>query len=193
MSVELLQIIALISYILAFCMLITAIALFFVLKIPAVVGNLTGATARKAIESIRLQNENAVKAEKTKQSEMNAQRGRLTDKISPSGNLQHVTGIIEGAGETTKMDTVELMSNAVAANVASNETTLLGGRSGTETTILAEEQEIGATTLLQPNQEPGEVQFLEGQMGNGVPVEQESVEYSVDIDMGFAESTETID
>ena len=38
-------------------MLAVTVVLFFVLRIPNVIGDLTGANARKAIESIRNQNE----------------------------------------------------------------------------------------------------------------------------------------
>jgi len=43
--------------ILAILMFVVSLILFFVLKIPAVIGDLSGATARKAIENIRNQNE----------------------------------------------------------------------------------------------------------------------------------------
>ena len=83
MSIERLQSISIISYIIAVVLLLIAIALFFLLDIRRIIGDLTGITARKAIEDIRRQNENT--GEKNyKSSPVNVARGRLTDKISPS-------------------------------------------------------------------------------------------------------------
>lgn len=57
MSIELLQTLSLVSYIVAAVLFLTAIALFFLLDIKKVFGDVTGRTARRAIESIRQQNE----------------------------------------------------------------------------------------------------------------------------------------
>ena len=55
MSVELLQILSVVAYILAVVMLVLSIILFFVLNIRKVIGNLSGSTAKKAINDIRNQ------------------------------------------------------------------------------------------------------------------------------------------
>ena len=60
--------------------------LFFKLKILSVVGDLSGATARKAIENIRNQNA-ATKNKAHKSSPVNQERGKVTEKITPSGKL----------------------------------------------------------------------------------------------------------
>ena len=57
MSVELLQILSVVAYILAVVMLVLSIILFFVLNIRKVIGNLSGSTAKKAINDIRQKNE----------------------------------------------------------------------------------------------------------------------------------------
>ena len=57
MSVELLQTLSLTSYIIAGVLLLMSVALFFLLDIRKVIGDVTGSTARKAINSIREQNE----------------------------------------------------------------------------------------------------------------------------------------
>lgn len=86
MSIERLQSISTISYIAAVILLLIAIALFFLLDIRKIIGDLTGITARKAIENIRRQMKST--GEKNyKSSAVNIARGRLTDKISPSGKL----------------------------------------------------------------------------------------------------------
>lgn len=57
MTVELYRIIAIVCFSIAGLMLIASIILFFWYKIPKVVGDLTGSTERKAVESIRRHNE----------------------------------------------------------------------------------------------------------------------------------------
>ena len=71
-------------------MLAVSILLFFVLHIPKVLNDLTGRSARKAIDNIRKQNEST--GNKSYQSSsVNLNRGKLTDKISDSGTLQSNT------------------------------------------------------------------------------------------------------
>ncbi len=57
MSVELLQTLSLIAYILAGLFFLVAVALFFYLKVPALWGEVTGRTARKAIRTMKWKNE----------------------------------------------------------------------------------------------------------------------------------------
>ena len=124
--------------VLAGIMLITSVLLFFLLKIPHVLGDLTGRNARKAIESIRNQNElSGDKLYKT--SQVNRERGKLTDKISPSGSLMRDPSGILGGGAmaTEKISTQELPPE-------SNETTVLDVAS--ETNVLS--AEAGETTVL---------------------------------------------
>jgi len=134
--------------ILAAIFFIISLILFFVLKIPSVIGDLSGATARKAIEDIRNQNEST--GEKTyKSSLVNRERGKLTDKISPSGNLiKNPSGGIWGAMSTEKISTQKLSSDAVNETtvLGSNETTLLSV--GNETTVLGSNE----TTVLNGSQ-----------------------------------------
>lgn len=112
-------------------MAIVSIALFFLLKIPRVIGDLTGSTARKAIEEIRQQNESS--GHKTyKTSLVNQQRGKLTDKISPSGNLYPPeTDPLGGAMATEKIGTEQL------AHV-SDDTELLSDIGSEETSVLSD-------------------------------------------------------
>lgn len=130
--------------------LAAAAALFFVLKIPNVIGDLTGANARKAIADIRNQNE-ATGTKSYKPSAVNRERGRITDKMTPSGRLLRYPSAGMGGGhETTKISTAKLSKEAMeAANQttildAANETQVLS--SAQETTVLYTEE----TTLLQP-------------------------------------------
>lgn len=134
--------------ILAAVMLAVTVLLFFVYKIPTVIGDLTGANARKAIENIRNQNENSGdKLYKT--SQVNRERGKLTDKISPSGSLMRdPSGILGGGAMATEKistqelpqvdETTVLESNATTV-LGSNETSVLGNAGAGETTVLVAE------------------------------------------------------
>ena len=122
-----------------------SILLFFLLRIPKVINDLSGRTARKAIDDIRRQNEES--GDKSYQSSaVNLERGKLTDKISKSGRLipkrsdafgtgviteKISTGRLDGAGETTLLDT----AGETTLLDAGNETTLLS--SAGETAILS--------------------------------------------------------
>lgn len=125
--------------ILAAVMLVVTVILFFVYKIPTVIGDLTGANARKAIENIRNQNESSGdKLYKT--SQVNRERGKLTDKISPSGSLmKDPSGHFAGAMATEKISTQELPPEETTVLDVSNETTVLDNAGAGETTVLTTE------------------------------------------------------
>ena len=126
--------------ILSVIMLITSVLLFIFLKIPNVIGDLTGSNARKAIENIRSQNEH-MGNKVYKSSAVNRARGKLTDKITPSGRLQNSK---DGAGamRTEKISTINLAEDE--KNQA-EETTVLNS---SETTVLSENYSASETTVL---------------------------------------------
>jgi len=125
--------------VLAAILLVVSVVLFFVLKIPAVIGDLSGATARKAIENIRNQNENSGE-KKHGASVVNKARGRVTDKISPSGNLvRNPSANLGNAFATEKISTQKLVMEESVG-----ETTVL--EMAEETTVLSY---AGETTLLE--------------------------------------------
>lgn len=142
-------------------MFAVSVLLFIFLKIPKVISDLTGATARKAIKQIREQNE-ASGDKGYKVSAFNEARGKLTDKISPSGNvIQQHRSQMPGIN-TSKIDTQELHVDE-AANQTSvldqmdgttvlnqfEGTTVLGGENAGETAILsAPESPAGETSVL---------------------------------------------
>lgn len=139
--------------ILAVLMFVVSLILFFVLKIPAVIGDLSGATARKAIENIRNQNEES--GDKVyKSSTVNKERGKLTDKISQSGNLHTTPSDKLGFGmRTEKISTQRLDVEDVGETTVletSNETTVLSSNVG-ETEVLNEVPTYNETTLLTPD------------------------------------------
>ena len=158
-----------VGLVLAGIMLVVSVILFFVLKIPAVIGDLSGATAKKAIENIRNQNEES--GEKAyKSSAVNRERGRLTDKISPSGSLHTKPSDKLGFGmKTEKISTQRLDaedSGETTLLSAANETTVLSNNAG-ETEVLNEAPAFNETTLLSPDMMAPSTESNDVQMGFG--------------------------
>ncbi len=88
MSVELLQILSLISYILAGLFLLLAIVLFFYLKVPSLWGEVSGRTARKAIEAMKWKNEEAGPKALPTAISHEPTASKLTAKIAKANQLQ---------------------------------------------------------------------------------------------------------
>ena len=134
-------------------MFVVSVLIFILLKIPKVISDLTGATARKAIKNIREQNE-ASGDKAYKVSAFNEARGKLTDKISPSGNIVHQYQAQMRGIDTTKISTQELRVDD-AANQTSvldqyNETSVLSEGVGETSVLAASEQTCGETSVLSP-------------------------------------------
>lgn len=123
MSVELLQTLSFAVYMIAGIMAMIAVILFFALDIRKVFGDVSGTTAKRAIEDIRRQNE--LSGDRAyKPSYVNMSRGRVTDKRSPSGRLSKMTSKISGSVGTEKNSTAKL-SPAAQTDIISSETTIL--------------------------------------------------------------------
>ena len=152
---------------------VIAVILFFTLKIPKVISDLTGRTARKAIESIRMQNEQS--GDKTYQSSaVNLERGKLTDKISQSGRLMSRDATPFGTGVITeKISTMELEQPA-------GETEVLNQLVG-ETDVLA--PVAGETDVLAPA--AGETELL-------APTEQSVQAFTIEYEITFLHTSEVI-
>ena len=116
-------------------MLAVSVLLFFLLKVPHLIGDLSGSTARKTIRGIR--EKNASTGDKVfRSSPVNAARGRLTDRMTLSGRIIQRSPTPYGPGAvTSKISTQELLQEQQAADA---------------TTLLAENQmpQEGETTLL---------------------------------------------
>ena len=84
---DILNIISLVSFVLAGILLVLAVVLFFVFKIPSVWGDLSGKNARKSIERMRQNNEKTGKKAHVP-SNVNLQRGKLTDKIQETQKME---------------------------------------------------------------------------------------------------------
>lgn len=152
---------------------VIAVILFFTLKIPKVISDLTGRTARKAIESIRMQNEQS--GDKTYQSSaVNLERGKLTDKISQSGRLMPRDATPFGTGVITeKISTMELEQPAG------------------ETDVL--DQPVGETDVLAPV--AGETEVLTAVVGETevlTPMEVPAQAFTVEYEITFIHTTEVI-
>ena len=137
--------------VLAGIMFIVSLIIFIVYKIPKVISDLSGATARKAIKNIREQNESS--GEKTyKVSAVNEARGKLTDKISPSGKIIPKDQSPMRYG----VDTTKIRTQHLPADNYADQTTVLSGSDDTylqdsspnETTVLSNET-YDQTSLLQ--------------------------------------------
>lgn len=133
-----------------------AVVLFFTLKIPKVISDLTGRTARKAIENIRMQNEQS--GDKTYQSSaVNLERGKLTDKISRSGRLVPRDATPFGTGVITeKISTMKLEQPAGETDVlipSAGETDVLTPFAA-ETDVLT--PVAGETEVLAPAEQPAQ-------------------------------------
>ena len=167
-----------------------AVILFFALKIPKVVSDLTGRTARKAIENIRLHNEQS--GDKTYQSSaVNLERGKLTDKISKSGRLIPREATPFGTGVITeKISTMKLDQPAGETDVlsASEETSVLYESAG-ETSVLS--PTVGETDVL--TSVDGETAVL---TPNGaavaMPAEQSNQVFAVEYEITFIHTSEVI-
>ena len=140
-----------------FCLLL-AIALFFLLNIPAVIGDLSGSTERKAIANIRNRNEsgaNGFGAGILEMGNSSSLSGKVRDLSKVRGNTDGMGFIIN----TAKFDTNTLASEAKASyettvlSQQSNETTVLS-QQGNETTVLGNGGASQETTVLSPFDNP---------------------------------------
>lgn len=191
-------------------MLVTSVILFITLRIPHVIGDLTGANARKAIDSIRSQNEESG-GKAYKPSAVNQARGKLTDKISRSGKLIRNPSTRIGGHETTKISTMKLHpedrpadETMVLSAEPASETTLLQPQGGNETTVL-QPQGTNETTVLQPQMAAGAYAAPQPEMYSGetmvlsasaaapvMPTAEAAPVFSVDLDITFIHTYEVI-
>ncbi len=161
MTIDALNSLSVVFFVIAAVFLVTGVVLFFVLDIINVYGDLSGRTARKAIERMRKENEESGN-KAYKPSPVNEKRGRLTDKISESGQIisrEESSAVNVGTQkfETGQLAPTEMPSNetTVLVNESANETTVLVNETpANETTVLVAEQPVtaGETTILVNNE-----------------------------------------
>lgn len=146
-----LQTLSIISFAIAAVCFVLAIFFWFFFKIPTVIGDLSGRTARKSIAQMRAANEKSgVKS--YKESKTNAERGKVTATMPDSGKISKKKNV-SGNG---KPDTGLLTQNN--ANVRDpEETGMLGDATaslGSETTGLLVDENATASLDAPANKQP---------------------------------------
>ncbi len=191
MTVEMMQTLSLVLYILAGVLAVTAIILFIALRVPRIIGELTGSAERKAIENIRKQNLDAANTDAENKRSMAADR-HMTDKISRSGRLAQRETRMSGVNATQKLGRQTVMSGAETEllNPGMGETEMLRPVVG-ETEVLG--PTAGETTLLNPA-------ILPTETSEDLPVHREPEQpqsahkdFSIDHEIQFSGSSEWIE
>ena len=193
MTVELLNTLSIVAYVCAGVMLLISVALFFLLDVPKLYGEISGRTAKKAIEEIKRQSEGSgVKREGI---DVRVERRRYTDKITSSGRLERAQTEMTLTAQTEKFatnvlqpqgaETTVLQPDAAETTVleSANETTVLGG----ETTVLSSE-----TTVLSSNTTAfvGETTVLGGVTAS---LKNQSANFFLVDEVGYLASYDTVD
>ena len=165
---------------------VISVVLFFTLKIPRVINDLSGRTAKKAIANIRMQNEQS--GDKTyRSSPVNLERGKITDRISKSGSLIRREETPFGVGHVTeKIDDYQMSAGETSVLDSTNETTVLGAAS--ETTVLGA---VNETTVL--NMGYGETSVLDAAMPMAAPVVHVTDQaFTIEYEITYIHTTEVI-
>lgn len=135
MTYETYRYIFIIGLILCIVMLVVSVVLFFVLHVPQLIGDLSGSTARKAISNIREKNEaGGDKIYKT--SAVNQRRGKLTDRISPSGRIDVRTQAPLATGVVTTKIATQQLPSADGTTLLEPQRAAVHGGQADETTLL---------------------------------------------------------
>lgn len=163
-------------------MLLVTLLLFIILKIPSVIGDLSGRTAKKAIHDIRQQNMSA--------NTDKIQESKLTDKITASGRLVKRSGRRDGT-YTEKINTEKLMEENKLSN---NETSVLS--TARETEVLSSNNETtilngNETTVLTPDMNGNVTSELAG-VTEPLREENTSGYVNVELDITFIHTDEII-
>lgn len=170
MSVEVLQIITLIFFVMSGALFVIAVCLFFAFNIPGIVGNLSGMTAKKAIEDIKTQNKEGGREHASYSRLMKDKR---TEKIAGSVRLGRQTGHFRHGKTTAKLSRVW------------EKTAPLGKKKVGETVRLdtVSTAEVRETTILSMNIE----EIVLTQLTGKLPA------FTVDVDIVLCESSEAIE
>lgn len=142
MTVEVLQTLSLISYIVAGVIFSCSVVLFFILDVPKLYGEVSGKTAQKAIEAIRHQNEEAG-SNNNKRKKAQTSRVKLTDKITSSGRLESATTSLPVDVVTGKLATSALMPQSMETALLAQPTVVDG-----EFTVDVEMSFIGSSEIV---------------------------------------------
>lgn len=128
-----------------------AIILFFVFRIYAVIGELTGITAKRSIRKIQkegYEGKSKMRAIRENTDEIVTKRGRTTRRLQPKEQValdnQNVKDETVVLNQNSEDETTVLHQNV------NNETVVVNQNSGDETTVLHQNVEEGTTVLQQP-------------------------------------------
>ena len=207
MSVEQLQMLSMAGYIASGGFLVSTVLLFFILKIPRLIEDMTGVTARRAIEDIRRQNEGGGRSGNHTAVKRKV-RGSHTDKISSSGRQRYTSG--EKPGTVTAKRVSTGLTEHMRGGMAEETTLLMQGGMAEETALLMQGGMAAETSLLMQEGTGTAAAVLQQTMiqGNTVPAMAGSTEelsqhqalqdrakasVVVQVDIGFSESSETVD
>lgn len=128
---ETLQLLSIISFAVAAACFVLAIFLWFFFKIPDVIGDLSGRTARKSIARMRAENEKSG-AKSYRESRTNAERGKLTGtmpgirkkKTVRLNDEQPETGLLNGnKAEEFESEATGLLESETTGLLVDDETT----------------------------------------------------------------------
>ena len=135
-TAEILSLVSLISYIAAGVCLVLACFFWFFFKIPSVIGDLSGRTAKKSIEKMRQANQKSGK-KSYRPSATNVERGKLTDTMHQSAKLKSNT-VPQVVAANTGMPETGLLAENKATAFVSEGTAMLDP--GEATSLLVDEQ-----------------------------------------------------
>lgn len=118
---ETLSMISIIAFVLAGICLVATIILFIYFKIPSIIGDLSGKTARKSIEQMRQNNEKTGN-KSYKPSKVNEKRGKLTDSIRETSKM-----VQKPKKEEEERPETGLLDENKIESIRNDETTALNG------------------------------------------------------------------
>lgn len=118
---ETLSMISIIAFVLAGICLVATIILFIYFKIPSIIGDLSGKTARKSIEQMRQNNEKTGN-KSYKPSKVNEKRGKLTDSIRETLKM-----VQKPKKEEEERPETGLLDENKIESIRNDETTALNG------------------------------------------------------------------
>lgn len=202
MTVELLQTLRTIAYVLTGLFFVISIVLYFTLKVPKLYSDLTGRTEKKAIAAIRQQNE-AMMEDAAGNTDQISSSGKLIPQSTKKEKKQADKGIrygnvVEKPGHSWQSATATTPLPGYGNDEDSNATTLLNVTN--ETTVLS--PEYNETVVLSGNATTDETTVLPGNIALTEPVRTNQMiapmpgatapTVVVEVDLFFAESKEII-
>ena len=213
MTVELLNLLSLGSFIVAGVFAVVSVCIFFLNDIPSVYGEVSGKTAKKAIEDIKRNSESGKSAYSSNKKK---QRGHSYDNVNPnaSNNLQNFRA------PSAKTEALDLNQNSAEDESLfvpqAGQTTVLNNEEaceGGQTTVLSQNAPVAGQTTVLSQSAPvaGQTSVLinenaDADAGFGITTELlakpdntvycepvADVPFSIEVEMSYTESSEIIE